>query len=121
MITNYLIDTENIPTKWINDIKPNKDDIIYLFRLKDSQKNYITLDDAVDISNIGAKINIVECERGKPKMNALDFQLISYIGYLIGRKNDNSFILYSNDNGFDPAIEYWKNKGVNIKKIEIEN
>ena len=42
-------------------------------------------------------MKIIECERGKPKMNALDFQLISYLGYLIGNNVDNSIKIYIND------------------------
>lgn len=117
MITFYLIDTENIPVKWVNDINPNNGDVIFLFRLKDSQKNYISLDDAVKIANLNAKMYIIECERGKPKMNALDFQLISYLGYLVARNEDALYIVYSNDTGFDPAIEYWKNRSIDVKRI----
>ena len=122
--TYYLIDTENIPTKWIENINPQRGDVIFLFRLRDSQKNYITLDDAVKISNTGVKISIIECERGKPKMNALDFQLASCLGYLIGTEScetkNSSFVIYSNDTGFDPVVDYWTNHGFNIKKIELE-
>ena len=50
-------------------------------------------------------------------MNALDFQLSSYFGYLIGTNVDNSFIIYSNDTGFDPVIDFWTVKGINVKRI----
>ena len=51
-------------------------------------------------------------------MNALDFQLSSYFGYLIGTNVDNSFIIYSNDTGFDPLIDFWSAYGINVKRIE---
>ena len=59
-----------------------------------------------------------ECYEGQ---NALDFQLISYLGYLIGKDEDKTseFIVMSNDTGFDPAVRYWKQKGFLVNRINV--
>ena len=120
MTTYHLIDTENMPYDWLRLADIKWEDHVLLFRLKDSSKNYFTLDDLEKIGNLRIYMKIIECERGKPKMNALDFQLISYLGYLIGNNVDNSIKIYTNDTGFEPAIEFWKNKGINIEIIKSE-
>lgn len=118
MTTYHLIDLENIPVKWTSLIKPDYQDHIFIFRLENpNDKNYISLDDFVKFVNLKLDINIIQCKNGKPKMNALDFQLSSYFGYLIGTNVDNSFIIYSNDTGFDPVIDFWTVKGINVKRI----
>lgn len=122
MITYHLIDLENIPVKWTSLIKPNYEDHILIFKLENpNDKNYISLDDFVKFANLNLHITIIQCKNGKPKMNALDFQLSSYFGYLIGTNVDNSFIIYSNDTGFDPVIDFWSAKGINIKRVEENN
>ena len=118
MITYHLIDLENIPVKWTSLIKPDYGDHILIFRLENpNDKNYISLDDFVRFANLNLQITIIQCKNGKPKMNALDFQLSSYFGYLVGANVDNSAIIYSNDTGFDPVIDFWSAKGINVKRI----
>lgn len=117
-MTYHLIDTENIPIKWIQLLESEENDEVLLFRLGDSNnKNYISFDDLVNINNKNLSIDIIECFHGKPKMNALDFQLSSYLGFLICNHPHDKFIIYSNDTGFEPMIEFWKTNSINIKRI----
>ena len=53
------------------------------------------------------EIKFEECNAGN---NALDFQLISYLGYLMKNEElkDSEFIVMSNDTGYDPAVNFWK-------------
>ena len=119
--TYHLVDTENMPVDWINLINLTTDDHVLLFRLKDSNKNYVTLDDLVKIAQERIFIKIIECEHGKPKMNALDFQLATWVGYLIGSNHAGAIKVYTNDTGFEPAVDFWKNKHVNVEIIKSEN
>lgn len=53
--------------------------------------------------------------------NALDFQLSSYVGYIIAKNEDNkencSYYIVSKDMGYNHLIDFWKRRGVNIKLI----
>ena len=122
MQTYHLIDTENIPKQWFNLLdNPQSQDHVLLFRLSDSQKNYITLDELQDITSIGLHIEIIDCVHGKPKMNALDFQLISYVGYLLASDNcEKTIKIYSNDTGFEPAVEFWQRRNRFVTLIKAE-
>ena len=124
MNTFHLIDLENIPVKWVSLIDLNNEcnNEILIFKLENpNDKNYILLEDAVNFINYNVNTRIIKCKNGRPKMNALDFQLASYIGYLIAMDSQSEIIVYSNDTGFDPVIEWWKDRGISIKRIENEN
>ena len=54
--------------------------------------------------------------------NALDFQLCSYLGFLIkdsmnAENVENNFFIVSNDKGYSILPDYWKNFGVNLKIV----
>jgi hypothetical protein len=121
-MTYHLVDLENIPVKWPSLIDVNPGDIILIFKLENpNDKNYISLEDTIKLVNYKIDIRIIECKNGKPKMNSLDFQLISYAGFIIGKDKDCKINIYSNDTGFDPVIEFWTNRCRNIKRIGENN
>ena len=72
----------------------------------------------VKLMNSSLSIKFEECFEGT---NALDFQLVSYLGYLM--KNDetgvNEYIIMTNDNGFDSAVNFWKKRGFPVSKINV--
>lgn len=54
--------------------------------------------------------------------NALDFQLCSYLGYLIrdtgtDENSKNSYFIVSNDKGYSILPDYWKKFGFNLKIV----
>ena len=54
--------------------------------------------------------------------NALDFQLCSYLGFLIrdtmiDENASNNFFIVSNDKGYSILPDYWKKFGVNLKIV----
>jgi hypothetical protein len=51
--------------------------------------------------------------------NALDFQLATHLGWLIGSGEHSgaSYRIVSNDTGFDCVVAYWKEKGMDIARI----
>jgi flagellar biosynthesis GTPase FlhF len=51
--------------------------------------------------------------------NALDFQLTTHLGYLIGKGEHSgaAYRIVSNDTGFDCVVTYWKDKGIDIARI----
>lgn len=46
--------------------------------------------------------------------NALDFQLATYLGYLISQKPNEDYCIVSNDEGFQHVVNFWEQKGVRI-------
>ena len=91
----YLIDYENQGTDNLKDMHGvQKGDEIYIF-FSDKCKNF-SLDLLEKVSNLGVNFKPVRVKCGAK--NALDFQLSSHLGYLIGKDgNISSYHIISND------------------------
>lgn len=46
--------------------------------------------------------------------NALDFQLSTYLGYLLAKDSTAHYSIVSNDTGYDFVLDFWKQRGVTI-------
>ena len=46
--------------------------------------------------------------------NALDFQLVSYLGYMIREAPEENYCIISNDKAFDLVGRFWQEKNVNV-------
>ena len=92
----YLVDFENVKIDGINDLSEVKDgDTVVLF-YSEQCKN-ITLD--VIANMIQKKISLTCFKAKTGAKNALDFQLASYLGLLIGQEQgDAKSYIVSNDN-----------------------
>lgn len=53
------------------------------------------------------------------RKNALDFQLSSYLGYLIHENIDNpyDYFIVTKDKGFESLIPYWKKRKINVSIV----
>lgn len=114
-MTVYLLDYENV--KDLSGISNlSSDDLVIIFYSKNA--NSATMDDVSNIVSSKAKIKCKRVELGKP--NALDFQLNSYLGYLI-KQNENvkcKYYIVSKDKGYPLVAKFWKKeKGINIQII----
>lgn len=49
--------------------------------------------------------------------NALDFQLISMVGYKLNDPYISEFIIVSKDNGYKPAAQFWCDRGFKVKVV----
>lgn len=120
----YLIDTENVQTRFIQLIpKLSQNDSIILFMMKDKHHLSLKIDDAIAINKKNIEISVIDCFSGKAKKNALDFQLVSYIGYLVCNNRDNhqSLKIVSDDCGFDPVVDFWKDRGIDICRVNLNS
>lgn len=106
----YLVDYENVNN--ISGIdKLDESSRVIIFYSKNA--NTITFDTHKAILAAKASIEYKNVEVGRK--NALDFQLSSYLGYLIGEYPSHKFFIVSKDNGFDCLIKFWKEeKGADI-------
>lgn len=111
----YLIDFENIKTAGVKElVKANEGDAIIIFYSE--QCKGITLDVIENITNNNVKLNCYKVKTGKK--NALDFQLSSHLGYMIGKSAvDTKYHIVSNDKGYDCLCDYWKEQGVVVDRI----
>lgn len=115
-IPAYLIDSENVGSTWADLLKKEEKSDFYIFVTENAKSlNFSLLKDLTD--NQRHKINIIECEPGR---NSLDFYLSSYLGYLIGTGKHSSYTVVSQDTGFDHVIEYWKNTGLDVTRINTK-
>lgn len=111
----YLVDYENIHNDLDNLINntSNGDSIVLFY--SETCKN-ISLDIISNFTSRNLKIDCFKVITGTK--NALDFQLASYLGYLVGEnKKAANYYIVSNDKGFDCLCEYWDSIGVSVVRI----
>ena len=106
----YLVDTENVGTAW-KDILPQKSskDVIILFYTEHSPG--ISYMDLNVIREYPMSFDIILCYHGK---NGLDFQMISYLGYLIKTAPKTEYVIISNDTGYDAAVKFWRDREIEV-------
>ena len=113
----YLVDTENVGTAW-KDLLPQRNgkDLIILFFTENSPGiSYYDLD---TIRQYPDSFEMVECVTGK---NGLDFQLVSYLGYLIKSAPKTDYIIVTNDTGYDAVVKFWNQRELSvIRKTKSE-
>ena len=108
----YLIDFENARIKDAADLPGlSAGDIVILF-YSEGCKN-ISLDLVESITTKSAQFLCQRIWNGTK--SALDFQLFSYMGYLIGQSHDNEYFhIVSNDKGYDCLSDYWHGRKVTV-------
>lgn len=121
--TIYLIDTENVQYAYeqvIPNLKPGDEVILFCTEHTMSmQARFSTLE---KISRIDASIKVIACGSGH---NALDFQLASYLGWLIREDytaqvnakpgtEPCEYIVFSGDHGYDPLQAFWADYGYKV-------
>ena len=113
----YLVDTENQGCAAIKKVLqvPDPSRKILLFYTNYSQ--HLDFQTIRLIAEQADSMEFLECRYGIK--NALDFQLISYLGFLINQFPSATFTVVSNDGGFDPAIEFWKDRHFKVSRIGI--
>lgn len=111
----FLVDYENTGMKGIKGIeKLEETDEIYIFY--SFKSNNISWDCFKKLQNLKSKLELMEVKVGTK--DALDFQLISFLGYLVGKDKNNelNFIVISEDKGYDFVSDFWREK-FNLKNI----
>lgn len=114
----YLIDTENVGDRWFDLLqKIKKKDRIIVFYTEHHSKHlekYL----AKQVHN--PRMVWLECTAGN---NALDYQLIGVLSYLIVKHPKSSFYIYSNDRDYQTAIDFWQSRGIEAfqKDFSVES
>lgn len=140
IIRHFLVDSENVNDNWLMlfDMADEDDEIVVFYTKKSPHMSYMSVIRLMENN----KINI-RFEESYEGTNALDFQLVSYMGYLMGRNDTQSesnssaapivantadvsaascadeYIIMSNDTGYDPAVRFWKDKGYAVRRFNV--
>lgn len=102
--TYYLVDFENVNEEGLSCSKKLKDNNhIHIFSTKNAPK--ISFDTLTSFNSIELCSHIVPA-----KKQSLDMHLVSYLGFLLGKNNNDSckYIIVSKDTDYDNVISFFK-------------
>ena len=107
----YMIDYENVKTGGLNGIsRLTGSDRVIIFYSENA--NRLTFDLHQRLMASTAQIEYREVSVGGH--NALDFQLVTYLGYLIAQEPNGQYLIISNDRGFEYVVNFWRRDGLSI-------
>jgi hypothetical protein len=113
----YLIDYENVRIHGLDGLSTlSEHDRVCIFYSENADS--LTFDLHFILNEAKAKISYQKVEIGTK--NALDFQLSSYLGYLIYKHRDDKnteYFIVTADGGFSVLVNYWNKEGVIVKIV----
>lgn len=113
----YLVDYENVKTHGLDGVaKLTENDIVVIFYSENSDSMTFGLHRRLNSSK--AQIFLQKVETGYK--NALDFQLSSYLGFIISENIEKPYINYfivTKDKAFSCLTTYWKRKKLNVSIV----
>ncbi|MCQ2081745.1 MAG: PIN domain-containing protein [Lachnospiraceae bacterium] len=112
----YLVDYENVKTQGLNGVnKLPKEDVVCIFYSENADNLTFGLHRRLNES----KANIIFQKVEVGHKNALDFQLSSYLGYIIHENFDTPYDYYivTKDKGYESLANYWKKRKVNVSLV----
>lgn len=107
VIHHYLFDTENIGHYWetlCKLMKNGQHNRYYLFWTQKTCGIPLAYIEQLKELLMSDALKLIECYSGQK--NALDFQLVLYLGRLLERNLADEFIIVSADRGFDSVIQH---------------
>ena len=111
----YLVNYENTKQKGIEDISYLKegDNLVVFYSVVCDN---IPLSLVEKLNKIGVKLSAIKAKVGTK--NALDFQLSSYLGYLIKEFGSNAqYYIVSDDKGYGCLCDFWSNFNTHVELI----
>lgn len=116
-MATYLVDLENTGLAGLSGLEElsAKDKVIVFYGTRTGS---IAFDKHVELTKAKADVTYTKTER--VAKNYLDFQLVTYLGYLIGSGQERVYYIISKDKGYDSCIEFWRktNKQIAITRCE---
>lgn len=113
----YFVDFENVKSDGIKDLKDVNEGDFIVFFYSEKCKN-LSLD--VLDSIIKKKLKFQSFKVNVGTKNALDFQLVTYLGSVIGEyRTDAQYHIVSNDKGFVVVADFWKEQGISVDCISL--
>lgn len=113
-MATFLIDYENVSASGLDGLETlTEQDTVYIFYTENADR--LTFDAHRRLMESPAKVRYYKVETGTK--NALDFQLVSYLGYLIRENNGCGYFIISKDSGFDSVLKFWELRNVSITRL----
>ena len=112
----YFIDYENVHADGFIGIENlGENDIICVMYTEQSKTFSLELVEKI----VTQKAKLESYKAGTGAKNSLDFQLASYLGYMIakGEETENYFYIVSRDTGFNHLVDFWAQRDINVKRI----
>ena len=114
----YLIDFENVKSRGMEGVELlTEEDTVCIFYSDNADS--MTFDLHWKLNE--TKANIIYHKVAVGTKNALDFQLATYLGYLICEQQREgihpNYFIVTKDNGFTSLMVYWKAQGVPVRII----
>ncbi|MGN0034466.1 MAG: PIN domain-containing protein [Coriobacteriales bacterium] len=111
-MASYLIDFENVQGNGLRGLDSlGSQDKVFIFYSTNADK--ITFDLHRRLNETEAQIEYVCVKVGHK--NALDFQLATYLGYLVANHADEHYFLVTKDNGFEAIATFWQDNNVKVE------
>lgn len=109
----YLIDYENVHDTGLHGINEltSEDRVIIFYGSQDKSISYKSHQMLMQTKAI-----VEELQMEQASKNYLDFQLSTYLGYLIGTNHYLSITIVSKDTGYDSIVVFWKQRNIVIKR-----
>ena len=105
----YLVDFENVTSAGISGIQRlTKEDKVYIFYTV----NASNMSFAAHLNLLSSPAEIIYYNVASGGKNALDFQLSSFLGYLISKGEEKNFCIISNDKGYEYVRMFWEKNGL---------
>ncbi len=110
----YLVDYENTGVRGIAGIENLKstDRLIILYGPKTGS---VPFEDMVKMTSSPAAVEFIRTT--KTAKNYLDFQLTTYLGYLVALKSAEQYYIISRDSGFDATLDFWQERGCRVERF----
>lgn len=105
----YLVDFENVSSAGISGIqKLTKEDKVYIFYTANAANMSFT----AHLNLLSSPAEVIYYNVSSGGKNALDFQLSSFLGYLICQGKEKNFCIISNDRGYEYVKTFWEKSGL---------
>lgn len=110
----FLVDYENVHKAGLYGIETlRKTDTVYVFYSENADS--LSFEVMQLLSATKASVEYIKVDT--IGLNALDFQLASFVGYLIGKKPGCRYYIVSNDKGYSNVRLFWYKQGEKIRLV----
>lgn len=112
----YFIDYENVHADGFTGVeKLGENDVICVMYTEQSKAFSLELVEKITRQ----RARLESYKAGTGAKNSLDFQLASYLGYVIAKNEgaDDCFYIVSRDTGFNHLVDFWAERNVKVRRI----
>ena len=110
-MNTYLVDYENVNVKGLAGVEEltGEDKVIIFYS---EQCGTMTFELHERLNQSRAALEFIKASTGSK--NSLDFQLVTYLGYLVATDSKRNYVIVTKDDGFKSAVRFWEARGAKI-------